>query len=115
MKKWLILAVAIAMEVTATLALRAAIDAPWWAVVTVVCYVGAFLSLATLLRMGEPIGLIYGIWAASGVAATALLASVIFGEPVTPTVAVGIAVVVAGVFLVETGHSPRGGSGRVDA
>ncbi|TDT33949.1 DMT family transporter [Naumannella halotolerans] len=115
MRKWLILAGAIAMEVVATMALRAAIDNPWWAILTVACYGGAFVSLAMLLRMGAPIGLIYGIWAASGVALTAVLASVIFGEPFTLTIGIGIAIVVTGVVLVETGHSaPSNGAAEAE-
>ena len=104
MRKWSILAIAILLEVAATLALRAAIDQPWWAIVTVVGYLGAFVSLAALLRMGTPIGVVYGIWAASGVALTAIVASLLFAEPFTPAIGVGIAVVIAGVLLVESGH-----------
>ena len=105
MKRWLILALAIGLEVTATLALRAAIDNPWWAILTVVGYAGAFVALSTLLRLGAPIGVVYGIWAAAGVALTAVLASVVFGETFTVAIGVGIAVVIAGVVLVETGHA----------
>lgn len=104
MKKWLILAGAIALEVTATMALRAAIDDPWWAVLAVVGYAGAFIALSLLLRMGASIGVVYGIWAAAGVALTAVIASVIFAEPFTLPIGIGIAVVIAGVVLVETGH-----------
>jgi small multidrug resistance pump len=104
MKNWLILGIAIVLEVTATLALRAAIEQPWWAIVTVVGYAGSFVSLSALLRMGNPIGVVYGIWAAVGVALTAVVASLLFGEPFTLTIGVGIAVVIAGVLLVEDGH-----------
>lgn len=104
MKKWLVLAGAIALEVTATLALRAAIDDPWWSVLAVTGYVGAFVGLSVLLRLGAPIGVVYGIWAAAGVALTAVIASAVFGEPFTLTIGFGIALVIAGVVLVETGH-----------
>lgn len=104
MKKWLILAGAIALEVTATLALRAAIDDPWWWILAVAGYGGAFVALSLLLRLGAPIGVVYGIWAAAGVALTAVIASAIFGEPFTLTIGFGIALVIAGVVLVETGH-----------
>jgi small multidrug resistance pump len=103
-KKWLILAGAIALEVTATLALRAAIDNPWWWFLAVAGYAGAFVALSLLLRLGAPIGVVYGIWAAAGVALTAVIASVVFGEPFTVTIGFGIALVIAGVVLVETGH-----------
>jgi len=104
MRKWLILAGAIVLEVAATLALRAAIDDGWWAVLTVAGYVGAFVALSALLRLGAPIGVVYGIWAAAGVALTAILGAVLFAEPFTLLIGVGIAAVIAGVVLVETGH-----------
>lgn len=105
MKKWLILAGAIVLEVTATLALRGAIDNPWWGTLAVAGYTGAFIALSLLLRLGAPIGVVYGIWAAAGVALTAVIASVIFGEPFTFLIGLGIMIVIAGVVLVETGHS----------
>ena len=104
MRKWAILVAAIVLEVAATLALRAAIDAPWWAVLTVAGYAGAFVALSALLRLGAPIGVVYGIWAAAGVALTAVLGTVLFAEPFTPLIGIGIAAVIAGVVLVETGH-----------
>lgn len=104
MKQWLVLAGAVALEVTATLALRAAIDDLWWSVLAVAGYVGAFVGLSALLRLGAPIGVVYGIWAAAGVALTAVIASAVFGEPFTLTIGFGIALVIAGVVLVETGH-----------
>lgn len=104
MRKWLILAGAIALEVTATLALRAAVDSSWWMVLTVAGYAGAFVTLSALLRMGVPIGVVYGIWAAAGVALTAILGTVLFAEPFTPLIGLGIATVIAGIVLIETGH-----------
>jgi small multidrug resistance pump len=110
MRGWLILAGAIVFEVMATLSLRAAIDAPWWAALAVVGYGGAFVALSMLLRMGMPIGVIYGIWAAAGVALTAVLGTVVFGEPFTFLIGLGICIVIAGVVLVETGSSAKGGA-----
>jgi small multidrug resistance pump len=105
-RKWLLLAAAIALEVTATLSLRAAIDDAWWLVLVVAGYGGAFAALSLLLRLGAPIGVIYGIWAAAGVALTAVVASVVFGEALTLRIGLGIACVIAGIVLVETGHAP---------
>lgn len=104
MKKWLILGGAILLEVTATLSLRGAIDNPWWATLAVAGYAAAFVALSLLLRLGAPIGVVYGIWAAAGVALTAVIASFVFGEPFTFLIGLGIAIVIAGVVLVETGH-----------
>jgi small multidrug resistance pump len=91
-------------EVTATLALRGAIENPWWALLAVAGYAGAFVALSVLLRLGASIGVMYGIWAAAGVVLTAVIASIIFGEQFTFLIALGIAIVIAGVVLVETGH-----------
>ena len=106
MRNWLILAVAIVLEVAATLALRAAIDQPLWAIVTPVAgYAGAFVALSLLLRRGAKIGIVSGIWAASGVVLTAITAAILFDEPLTLTIGIGIALVIGGVLLVETGHA----------
>ena len=93
MNKWFFLAGAIVLEVTGSLSLKAAIDAP-----------GSFTLLAGALRQGMPLGVGYGIWGASGVALTALLSAVIFGEPLTALMTVGIAVIIGGVLCVELGQ-----------
>jgi small multidrug resistance pump len=103
-KKWSILGGAIVLEVVATLALRASVDVVWWGILAAACYVGAFVALSALLRLGAPIGTIYGVWAAAGVSLTAMIAAVIFAEPFTLLIALGIALVISGVVLVETGH-----------
>ncbi len=48
-------------------------------------------------------GSTYGIWGATGVALTALLSAAVFGEDLTPTMVVGLGVIIAGVLLVELG------------
>ena len=103
MTAWPWLAGAILSEVGATLALRAATDRPAWSVLTAVGYTASFVFLAVVLRRGMAIGVAYGIWAASGVALTAVLARFIFGEPLTRTMALGILLIAAGVLVVELG------------
>ncbi|WP_305093874.1 multidrug efflux SMR transporter [Prescottella sp. R16] len=103
MNKWLLLTAAIGLEVTATLSLRAALDHSGWYAVVVVGYLGAFAALSLTLRAGMGIGVAYGIWGASGVALTAVLATVLFGDPLTALMGVGIALVIAGVLCVELG------------
>lgn len=49
------------------------------------------------------LGVAYGIWAAAGVALTAVLARVIFSEPLTRVMAFGIVLVAVGVLIVEIG------------
>lgn len=104
---WLALAAAIVLEVSASLSLRMATtgESPsrrWYAPV-VVGYVGAFSMLSLSLSQGMALGVAYGIWVAVGVAATAVLSRVLFDEPLTRTMAAGIALIGAGVVLVELG------------
>ncbi|GIE95518.1 DMT family transporter [Paractinoplanes rishiriensis] len=103
MRKWLLLAAAILLEVSGTLALRAAIDTPGWYALVAVGYAGSFVALTYLLRLGMGVGVAYGIWAACGVALTAVFASVIFGDPLTGTMVAGIVLIAAGVLCVELG------------
>lgn len=100
---WLLLAGAIVAEVSASLALKAALTQPGWYVLVVAGYVGAFGLLALVLRAGMALGVAYGVWGAVGVALTALASAVLFGEPLTPLMVLGLAVIVVGVLCVELG------------
>jgi small multidrug resistance pump len=101
---WLFLVVAILSEVAASLSLKAAADGKsrWYAVVAV-GYLLAFTSLTFALDRGLGIGVAYGIWVASGVALTAVASRFLFKEPLTKLMGLGIALVGAGVLLVELG------------
>lgn len=105
-KSALLLVAAIASEVAATLALRASQDHTAWLVLVVCGYLGAFVLLTAVLRTGMAIGVAYGIWGASGTAATAVLAAAIFGDPFTWAIALGIGLIIVGVLLVELGSRP---------
>ncbi|WP_433393727.1 DMT family transporter [Micromonospora sp. KLBMP9576] len=102
---WVFLAAAIALEVTATMALRASdgLRRKAWAPVVVGGYVSCFVFLSLALRNGMAVGVAYGVWAAVGIALTAILARLVFGEPLTRVMMLGIALVAAGVLLVELG------------
>jgi small multidrug resistance pump len=102
-RKWVLLISAIAVEVAATLSLRASQDHLGWLVVVVAGYVGSLILLTLVLRIGMPVGVAYGIWGACGTAATAVLAAVIYGDPFTWPIVVGIGLIIAGVLLVEFG------------
>jgi small multidrug resistance pump len=101
--KWALLSAAIAVEVAATLSLRASQDHSAWLVLVVAGYVGALLLLTIVLRAGMPVGVAYGIWGAMGTAGTAVLAAVIFDDPFTWPIVAGIGLIIAGVLLVEFG------------
>jgi small multidrug resistance pump len=106
MRKWVLLSGAILTEVTGTLALRAFQDQRLWLILVVAGYVASFFLLTRVLRAGVPVGVAYGIWGASGTAITAVSASVIFGDPFTVPIMVGIGLIIAGVLLVEFGSRP---------
>ncbi|GAA2813726.1 DMT family transporter [Saccharopolyspora taberi] len=101
---WLFLGLAILVEVAAALSLRAARTGrkTWYAAVTA-GYLLAFALLAAALGQGMALGIAYGIWAAMGVALTAVAGRLLFREPLTWVMALGIAFVMGGVLLVETG------------
>ncbi|MFW0792115.1 DMT family transporter [Gordonia sp. CPCC 205333] len=101
---YLFLACAIVAEVIATLSLRTAATGRYgFYVVVGVGYVSAFAALLASLRHGMPLGIAYGIWAAAGVALTALASRILFGEALTRRMIAGIAMIAAGVLLVELG------------
>ena len=101
------LAGAIALEVTATLSLRASEGfSRWgWAIPVVLGYLTSFVLLAFVLKRGLPVGIAYGIWAGVGVAATAVLARFLFDDPFTWVMAIGIVLIAGGVLLLESGHT----------
>ena len=103
MTKWALLLGAILSEVTGSLSLKGALEHPALYVPVAVGFTAAFVLLTAVLRRGMPIGVAYGVWAAIGVALTSVLSALIYGEPFTPLMAVGIALIMAGVLLVEIG------------
>lgn len=102
---WALLAGAIVAEVAGTLCLKASdgLTRRWWLVPTTVGYLLAFGLLALVLDRGMAVGVVYGIWAACGVALTAILGRVIFKDPLTARMGVGIAFIAAGVLVIELG------------
>lgn len=102
-KRWLLLSGAILSEVTAALSLKAALENPVFYIVVAVGYLTAFALLAQVLRLGMSLGVAYGIWGASGVALTAVGSLIVFGEPITLLMGIGIVVIIAGVLCVELG------------
>jgi small multidrug resistance pump len=100
---WWTLAAAILLEVVATLCLRASdgFRRRAWIVPVVVGYVASFYLLWRALSLGMPVGVAYGVWTACGVALVAVIARVLFKEPLTWVMGIGIALIVAGVLTIE--------------
>lgn len=102
-KNWFLLASAILSEVTGSLSLKAAIDHPAWYALTALGYLASFAFLAAALRAGMALGVAYGIWGACGVALTAGMSALLFGEPLTPVMLAGMVLIIIGVLAVEIG------------
>lgn len=108
----LYLAFAIATEVVGTVELRVVTAAtnkwPPLALVTV-AYIASYAFMALALRhIG--IGAVYAIWAGAGTAAIAVLGWLLFGEKISWTGAMGVALIVGGVIVLVVSGSAAHGS-----
>lgn len=100
---YLLLVGAILFEVAGTISLRLAIDNKRWYPAVAVGYVVSFSLLGLSLANGMPVGIAYGIWAAAGVALTAVLSRFLFKDPLTWLMGLGIVLIMGGVLLIELG------------
>lgn len=100
---YLFLIGAIVFEVTGTVSLRLAIDNKRWYGCVIAGYLIAFMMLSLTLAQGFPLGIAYGIWAAAGVALTAIISKFLFEEPLTWLMSLGIILIIGGVLLIELG------------
>ncbi|KQO55911.1 ethidium bromide resistance protein [Methylobacterium sp. Leaf469] len=106
MNPYLLLAFAITAEVTATLALKAAdgLTRPVPTIITVLGYGTAFWLMSHSMNM-LPIGVVYAIWAGVGMVGAALGGALLFGEPITLPMMVGIGVIAVGVTILASGQT----------
>jgi small multidrug resistance pump len=99
---WVLLGAAIATEVAGTLALRASdgLSRLVPSITVAVGYLASFGLLAIVLK-SLPVGIVYAIWAAVGVALVAIFGKIMFNDPVPPIAIAGMVLIVAGVALVS--------------
>lgn len=101
---WILLMGAILSEVAATVSLRmATTGSKLWYTAVGTGYLLAFALLALTLDRGMGLGVAYGIWAAAGVALTAIASRIFFKEPLTPVMILGLGCIMGGVLLIELG------------
>jgi small multidrug resistance pump len=102
------LSIAIASEVTGTLALRSSrsftVLLP--SLIVLASYSLAFFMLSLALR-SMYVGTAYAIWSGVGTAAVAVAGMFLFGERLTVRSTVGIALIITGVIVLEVGVSPE--------
>ncbi|MFD8959558.1 DMT family transporter [Streptomyces anulatus] len=103
---WIYLTAAIFCEVSGTTFLRMSdgFRRKKWIAPFALLQGVSFLFLFLSLGEGMPIGVAYGIWAAVGIALTAVVAHLLFRDPLTRRMGLGIAVIAAGVLVIELGH-----------
>lgn len=101
---FVLLGISIACEVTATISMKMAegftILGP--SIVTIAGYLASFILLVRILEH-MPLGLVYGIWGGVGSALTMLVGVLVWHDPFTPLTALGLGLVVVGVYFLNTG------------
>jgi small multidrug resistance pump len=99
---WVLLAVAIVTEITATMSLRASNGftrlAP--SIVVVAGYCLSFFLLSLVLKT-LPVGMVYAIWSAVGVAALAILGRIVWNDPLPPLAIAGLVLIVGGIVVLR--------------
>lgn len=101
-----LLAVSIVLEVFATtmLKLSEGFSVMGPSALTVVAYAASF-SLFVIVLKKVPLGLAYGIWGGAGTVATTVIGCLMWGDPFSLFTGLGIALVVAGIYLMNAGSS----------
>ncbi|MEU8801989.1 multidrug efflux SMR transporter [Spirillospora sp. NPDC048819] len=105
---FVLLALAIAFEVTATLAMRAS-EGFTKLVPSVVVVVGYLISFVFMARalVSLNVGPVYAIWSALGTVGAFAGGVVLFKEPVKPLTIAGALIIVAGVIVMNLGGGVR--------
>ena len=101
---FVLLGIAIVAEVTGAICLKASegLTVPLPTLVTVIGYLITFSLLIKILQ-NLPLGLVYGIWGGVGSAVTMLVGVVVWHDPFTAFTAVGVLLVIGGVYLLNKG------------
>ncbi|MGN6099303.1 MAG: DMT family transporter [Bosea sp. (in: a-proteobacteria)] len=99
---YLWLAGAIVSEVIGTSALKASQEFTRFvpSLVTVVAFLCAFYCLSITLRT-IPVGIAYAIWSGIGIVLISLIALVLFGQKLDAPAMTGMALIVAGVVVIN--------------
>ncbi|WP_135229879.1 DMT family transporter [Deinococcus fonticola] len=107
MNPWIYLLIAIVAEVIGTSALKLSkgftVLGP--SLVVVAGYASAFYSLSLALGRGMALGTAYAVWSGVGTALIAVIGWLIFNEGLNAKAVLGIALIIAGVILLNLNSS----------
>jgi len=97
-----LLVLAIVAETVGTTALQASqqFTRAGPSVLVVVAYGGAFYLLSLVLKV-MPVGVVYAVWSGLGVVSIAVIGRVVFGQRLDGPALLGIALILAGVFVIH--------------
>lgn len=101
---WIWLGIAIVCEISGTLMLKASegFSKFWPSIGVVAGYGGAFVLMAKSLKTID-VGITYAIWSGVGIIGAAIGGIVFFNEDLTKLNILGMAVIVAGVVVMNLG------------
>lgn len=110
MTGYIYLAIAIAAEVIATTSMKAlaGFSRPLPLLLVIVGYSLSFWMLALVVKT-IPVGIAYAIWAGLGIVLVSVAAALIYGQKLDLPAALGMALIIAGVVVIQmfsnsTGH-----------
>jgi len=99
---WMLLLVAIAVEVAATAALprTQSFHQPGWTALVLCGYAVSIWLLAMVIRH-IPVSVTYAVWAGLGTAGIAVVGVVLLGEPLDLVKAAALALIISGVVILD--------------
>jgi small multidrug resistance pump len=102
MMHWLVLAVAIVVEVIATTALKSSdgFTRLWPSLLAVAGY-GTAIYLLSLTLETIPVGIVYAVWSGVGIVLIALAATLFLGQRLDAPAMLGMALIVSGVVVIH--------------
>jgi len=105
----LYLAIAIGSEVAATSLLKASVEFTrlWPSLGVIAGYAVAFYCLSLTLRV-MPIGVVYALWSGIGIVLVAIAGWVVYGQRLDMPALAGIALIIAGVLVINLFSSTAG-------
>lgn len=109
MTGYIYLAIAIAAEVIATTSMKAlaGFSRPLPLLLVIVGYSLSFWMLALVVKT-IPVGIAYAIWAGLGIVLVSVAAAFIYGQKLDLPAALGMALIIAGVVVIQVFSSSTG-------